>query len=403
MQPSHMPKREVVVLVTALFFLFLAGFFGARITGQITSYSARGGDVAHLNVTRACPLWIGFFGNLTGAGLDGKTSLDVQGCFNVNRQNLGLLRCFDTELYATTATAHLTTSDDPALPSAEYMNSLSAASVAAFDNFFNLTNISAGLAPIKGPAVFNTTATFEVGDGELTLFAQMLEPKISNYTMGILSDPDGNIILVFRIANGTAFNVEQVDYQMMLPTPLVGNRTYYLFQDRTDDCPFVIPAAPVAGTGVVKAKKSRGIVALPPRCGDRICQAGGIENCTSCPIDCGACPMPEMPMPVVYEKYVVTEDCAYARVLLDEAEGLLAERDECANLLNILFSARYAIEKKDCLNSILLARSIPPACEKMAPKEPVREKPAFSISIQIAFMIVISVLLLRFVLQGKRY
>lgn len=399
MQSGRIPKKEMIVLAVMLFFLVLVGIFGAKITGKVTSYLARGGDVAHINVTRVCPLWIGFFGNLTGTGLDDDTSLNVQGCFNVNRQNLGLLRCFNTELYATPAKAHLTTSEDPVLPSAAYMNSLSAASIASFDSFFNLTNLSDGYAAIKGSAVFNTMATFEVGDGELTLFAQTLEPKNSNYTMGILNDPDGNIILVFRIANGTAFNAEQVDYQMMLPARLVGNRTYHLFQDRTDDCPFAIPAAPSAGRGIPRGK--HGIVAQPPRCGDGTCHTD-VENCTSCPIDCGICPTRQMPMPTVYEKEVVTEDCTYANILIDKARGMLAEHAECASLQDILFSAQDAAKKRDCLNSILLARSIPPACEKMAPKEPIQEKPASSISIEMAFIFVISLLLLRFFLRRKR-
>lgn len=234
-------KKEAVVLIFVLLVMLVLSFFSLFVWEKFTGYAvideAYGGNVTQLNIG-TCSKWFGFFGNMTGNNSGDPNSFDVGGCDDVLRQNLGLVRCFMTELYATPATAHLDTSSDAFLPSTDYMNSLSAATVTLFDSFFNFTNIS-DFTSIKGAAVFNETAEFDVGNGNLTIPSQTLSPRDSNYTMGLLKDEDDNVILVFRIANGTAFNGEQVDFEMMLPAH-PGNITYYFFQDRTDEvCVFL--------------------------------------------------------------------------------------------------------------------------------------------------------------------
>src|SRR3990167_4458451 len=106
--------------------------------------------------------------------------------------------------------------------------------------YFDFTNLSADYTIVKGAAVFNETLNVTVGKNNLTVPATRLFGDSGDYRAGILKNPDNEVILVFRVRNGSYAN-KSINYIMMLPHSPKRNLTYYLFQDIADraNCPYL--------------------------------------------------------------------------------------------------------------------------------------------------------------------
>ncbi len=303
---------ELLLLSFLLAIVWLVFFFLGEqggIVARIISDEAFHGNVTRLDLEQSgASYWEGFYGNLTGSNSD-PVILSVSGLsLSVHKQNLGLIKCYRTEIYAVLRTYSKNLLLFYSYPNPGYINSLVAASPESLDEIMKYSELPDPIRQrVSGSAVFNETRVFNVGNRNITAPGRTLNSKKGKYEIGLLKDSKGNIVFVFTVSkNGTAFNGEAADYQMMLPAPISNNKVYYLFQDITDECDFprkrrVPPSIPTFGEDI------SGNISI---CGNMFCEPA--EDCESCPSDCGECPVETGLLPIFglekEENFITEED-----------------------------------------------------------------------------------------------
>ncbi len=177
-------RKKGILILAFLFLVCVSAFLmlknRERITGLVVykgapiSNDARGGMITQLNISyNIFSYWKGYYGNLTQNDI---VSFPVgEQVIEIKEQNIGLYKCYSTELYATPSTYHLALSSSPILPPASYLNSLQAeANPTHFEEYFNLSNLPELFNVIKMSRIANITHTFEVGDYNLTAYSTRL-------------------------------------------------------------------------------------------------------------------------------------------------------------------------------------------------------------------------------------
>lgn len=331
-------KREAAVILLFVFlslFLFLIVPHN-KITGYFASdLSSGGGDVTETNisVTENASYWQAFYGELFEDSQTGQRPSSMAQGGDVTELNL-TLPCIGEEIYASIN------------ESAVLQNAVEG-DVQAVDSYLQLipTHLE------SGSSVFITTSDFLVESSNVTnvptTYTKVFNsPGDTTFSLGLLNESN-NLIFIGSISYDTVgFDNKRHDYQMMMPVNQSG-ATYYFFSDCEAAVPVPIPTPTPTGG----AKKIFGF------CGDDVCQIA--ENCSTCPVDCGSCPiLEEIGIPeeenitvkeIVKKRYVFIYEAALDEVLLLLKQLLLTTRGLAVLLfiiIVILFIIMIGIYKK---------------------------------------------------------
>jgi hypothetical protein len=233
-----MNEKQIKIAQTFLFLIIIICIIllirNVVITGNVVAEAGNATQV-ELTLNIDSP-WIGIYGNLTETASYPWPDSDnlIKDSFNLSRVfgaveylDVGIARCYETELYATTRTLM----GAPAY----YLNSLVAGNVSKVDELLNISQYNFQVYQhATGTATLNESLVFEVGDNNITTNGTYLNPDI--YRMGLLEDPEGYLVYVFDVVQGTAFDGTTVDFEGMLPSEFGSTDTYYFFRDPTDEC-----------------------------------------------------------------------------------------------------------------------------------------------------------------------
>lgn len=338
------------LLILTFSLLILIIFSEERITGRVVSDVAQGGNITNLRIDFMDVYWKAYYGSLTGS-LSDPISLNLfLGNSSVDVLNLGLYQCYNSEIYVTNGTQHLSSSTNLRIPSVAYINSLKAADLNYVDNFTGFSSLSSvDYDYFSFTHVFNQTVThtFNVGDNILNSYYLRLNSQSGDYLMGLLNDSYGNVVYVFEIDHDKlAYDGRLVDFELTLPISFSGS--YYFFQDPQDNC------VTTTTKKVILPEVTGEITSKVEWCGNKEC--GLTENCTTCSLDCGEC---------FVEEEILPWDGMLAEVMLRYAKDFIDKYKDCNDLNTILDDSRLAYSKGNYGESISFSRKVIDECNQI--------------------------------------
>jgi hypothetical protein len=320
----------IIIILISITILAALIVLKPQITGN--AMQAVGGQVTTINFMQRMDIWQGFYGNLLDTSQTDSVRFSGSNT-GVIYNDLTLLKCYNTEIYATTLEEISWNAIEPATPK----------------------DINDFIGEIPDPGfsanqIFTKTHLFDINGKETILYAQKTNSKEGDYYIGLLKQ-NQIPIFVTTIKSGKAFDGVGIDYQMILPGRLNEEINYNFFLDPADDCEVIkmnpIPSYKVeegykikleidykdirgempeenitytikygapfdengewtpgptdSGVYIVDVElcDSNGLCSIQIFtvvvenkivCGDNFCDA--VETCTTCEIDCGVCELP---------------------------------------------------------------------------------------------------------------
>ncbi|RMF06442.1 hypothetical protein D6764_02285, partial [Candidatus Woesearchaeota archaeon] len=219
MRKGRMLHDSVLVMISVI--LVMIVFAGMVVyfdlTGFIGRIVAEAGNVTRLDVNKQEPAswWDGIYGRLTT--LQGASNYTVTGgsvaALNLTVLDIGYFLKPSMNIYAGTVKSI-------------NFSALVPANTTEVDSFMGISPSD----PLSATSTFVNKTNFTVNNVSMELYSTFTNSPDEKFDLGILKDKNtGEIVFVTHVKpNGTSFNGNTADYQMMLPLKNASSTLYYL-------------------------------------------------------------------------------------------------------------------------------------------------------------------------------